>query len=116
MNDAVARVVAAWRRSMSWLAAAWRGELGKGGVPYAAWADGWQARARAHARLAVDCMRADILIEYTPGHRVVVDGKIGDMASESILTIVDGQEHSFRCRPVTLDWKDKDAIAWRYDL
>lgn len=110
MTDPTTRIRSAWQRSMAWLAAAWRGEIG------GEFMRARTARERAHARLAVDCMRADILIEYTPGHRVVVDGKIGDMASESILTVVDGQEHSFRCRPVTLDWKGKDAIAWRYDL
>jgi len=111
MTDPAWSIRVAWKRGMDWLAAAWRGIVP---VYVVTWAE--PSRARAHARLAADCMRADILVEYVPGHRVVTDGKIGDLASDSILTVVDGKQHAFKCRPVNVDWRGKDAIGWGYEL
>jgi len=112
VTDPAWSIRVAWKRGMDWLAAAWRGEVGRS---YGWWASSFE-RARAHARLAADCMRADILVEYVPGHRVVTDGKIGDLASDSILCVVDGKQHAFQCRPVNVDWRGKDAIGWGYEL
>lgn len=115
MTDAIGRAVAAWKRGMTWLAAAWRCEMGE-----RRW---WEeepprARASAHARLAADCMRADILVEYVPGRRVVTDGKIGSLTAESIVChgVDPFDVHEFHCRPVNVDWRGKDAIGWGYDL
>lgn len=115
MNDAVERerARAAWKRGLSWLVAFSRGDFEQRPVEPAP--RGFMSRAAAHARLASLCMQEDIIVEYTPGQRLVLDSKLGGIEAMSI-SPAEAPEHVFLARPVTVDWRGKDAIGWGYDL
>lgn len=113
MTDAVERARTAWKRGISNLLDFCRGDFDEHVI-----ADpppGFMSRQLAHARLAGACMRADILVEYIPGRRVVTDSKLGGIDADAIAPVF-APEHSFDARPVNVDWCGKDAIAWGYDL
>lgn len=107
MIDHTDRIASAWKRSMNWLVAAWNDPGPQVSVP----AD----RSAIHARLAADCMRSGILVEYTPGRRLVVESKLGGAEASCIWK--DGEPNTkFIARPLNFDWCGKDAIGWGYDL